>query len=69
MLGGNYLIHAVPDMVTEQIAVWVYGSTQTEVSDNLFTPDRAVRAVRLPDPVDLQRATGSTGAASWPTPR
>jgi hypothetical protein len=36
ILGGNYLIHAVPDMVAEQIGVWVYGGTQTEVSDNLF---------------------------------
>ena len=36
ILGGNYLIHAVPEMVTEQLSVWVYGSTQTEVSDNLF---------------------------------
>lgn len=37
ILGGNFLIHAVPDMVMEQMAVWVYGSDQTEVSDNLFT--------------------------------
>jgi hypothetical protein len=36
ILGGNYLIHAVPEMVTEQIAVWVYGQSQTDVSDNLF---------------------------------
>jgi hypothetical protein len=36
ILGGNYLIHAVPEMVGEQISVWVYGQTQTEVSDNLF---------------------------------
>lgn len=36
ILGGNYLIHAVPDMVSEQIGVWVYGQTQTELSDNLF---------------------------------
>lgn len=36
ILGGNYLVHAVPDMVTEQIGIWVYGGTQTEVSDNLF---------------------------------
>ena len=36
ILGGNYLIHAVPDMVAEQIGVWVYGQDQTEVSDNLF---------------------------------
>ena len=36
ILGGNYLIHAVPEMVAEQIGVWVYGQTQTELSDNLF---------------------------------
>ena len=36
ILGGNYLIHAVPDMVAEQVVVWVYGSDQTEVSDNVF---------------------------------
>lgn len=36
ILGGNYLIHAVPDMVNETVGVWVYGSSQTEVSDNLF---------------------------------
>ena len=37
ILGGNYLVHAVPEMITENLAVWVYGSSQTEVSDNLFT--------------------------------
>jgi hypothetical protein len=36
ILGGNYLIHAVPEMISETIGVWVYGTTQTEVSDNLF---------------------------------
>jgi hypothetical protein len=36
ILGGNYLIHAVPDMVAEQVSVWVYGQSQSEVSDNLF---------------------------------
>jgi hypothetical protein len=36
ILGGNFLIHAVPDMVSEQISVWIYGTTQSEVSDNLF---------------------------------
>jgi hypothetical protein len=36
ILGGNYLIHAVPEMVTEQVSIWVYGQDQTEVSDNLF---------------------------------
>jgi hypothetical protein len=37
ILGGNYLIHAVPEMVAETLGVWVYGTTQTEVNDNLFT--------------------------------
>lgn len=37
ILGGNYLIHAVPDMVAEQIGVWCYGADQTDVSDNMFT--------------------------------
>jgi hypothetical protein len=36
VLGGNYLIHAVPDMITEQIGVWVHGMSQSEVADNLF---------------------------------
>jgi hypothetical protein len=36
VLGGNYLIHAVPDMVNETIAVWIYGQSQSEVADNLF---------------------------------
>jgi hypothetical protein len=36
ILGGNYLIHAVPDMVSETLSVWVYGGSQAEVSDNLF---------------------------------
>ena len=36
VLGGNYLIHAVPDMVTETVGVWVYGNSQSEVADNLF---------------------------------
>lgn len=36
ILGGDYLIHAVPEMVGEHLSVWVYGASQTEVSDNLF---------------------------------
>jgi len=36
ILGGDYLIHAVPEMVGEHISVWVRGTTQTEVADNLF---------------------------------
>jgi hypothetical protein len=35
-LGGNYLIHAVPEMVMETVGVWVYGQDQTDVADNLF---------------------------------
>jgi hypothetical protein len=37
ILGGNYLIHAVPEMVSEQVTVWCYGADQSEVSDNLYT--------------------------------
>lgn len=36
ILGGDYLVHAVPEMVAENISIWVYGSDQTDVSDNLF---------------------------------
>jgi hypothetical protein len=36
VLGGNYLIHAVPDMVTENISIWVYGADQTDLNDNLW---------------------------------
>lgn len=36
VLGGDYLIHAVPDMVAEQVGVWVYGQDQTELSDNFW---------------------------------
>jgi len=36
VLGGNYLVHAVPDMVTENISLWVYGQDQTEVNDNMY---------------------------------
>lgn len=36
VLGGNYLVHAVPDMVNETIGVWVYGTSHSEVADNLF---------------------------------
>src|SRR3954463_12704139 len=37
VLGGNYLVHAVPEMVTETIGVWIYGGDQTNLSDNLAT--------------------------------
>lgn len=36
VLGGNYLVHAVPEMLNEQIVIWVYGNSQTDLSDNLF---------------------------------
>lgn len=36
ILGGDYLIHAVPDMVVETISVWVHGVDQTDLADNLF---------------------------------
>ena len=36
ILGGNYLIHAVPDMVTESVSVWVYGTNQTDLNDNYY---------------------------------
>jgi hypothetical protein len=36
VLGGNYLVHAVPEMVNEQVGVWVYGNTQTDLADNFF---------------------------------
>lgn len=35
VLGGNYLIHAVPEMVSETISVWITGNTQTDLADNL----------------------------------
>jgi hypothetical protein len=36
ILGGNYLIHAVPDMVAENVSIWVHGSDQTDLADNFF---------------------------------
>jgi len=36
VLGGDYLIHAVPEMVSETISVWVYGQDQTDVADNFW---------------------------------
>jgi hypothetical protein len=36
ILGGDYLVHAVPDMVQERVSVFIYGQTHTEVSDNLY---------------------------------
>jgi hypothetical protein len=37
VLGGDYLIHAVPEMVQETIGVWVHGGTQVELGDNYQT--------------------------------
>lgn len=34
VFGGNYLVHAVPDMVTENVGVWIRGSSQSEMNDN-----------------------------------
>lgn len=36
VLGGDYLVHAVPEMVNEQVSIWVYGNTQSDLSDNYF---------------------------------
>jgi hypothetical protein len=36
VLGGDYLVHAVPGMITEQVGVWVYGVDQTDMNDNLW---------------------------------
>lgn len=36
VLGGNYLVHAVPEMITETVSVYVYGNDQTDLSDNVF---------------------------------
>lgn len=34
ILGGDYLVHAVPDMVTETVSVWVHGTDQSDLADN-----------------------------------
>ncbi len=36
VLGGSYLVHAVPEMVSENISLWVYGQDQTELADNYW---------------------------------
>lgn len=36
ILGGDYLVHAVPEMMQEQVGVWVYGNTQSDLADNIF---------------------------------
>jgi hypothetical protein len=37
ILGGDYLVHAVPNMVVENISVYAYGSDQTELAENFWT--------------------------------
>ena len=44
-LGGNYLVHAVPEMVMENISVWVHGQDQTDLADNLFFLDELFEQV------------------------
>lgn len=39
VLGGSYLVHAVPEMVTETVAIWVHGNDQTDLADNFFFLD------------------------------
>jgi hypothetical protein len=36
VLGGSYLVHAVPDMVMETVSVWVGGEDQTDLADNYW---------------------------------
>lgn len=40
VLGGSYLVHAVPDMISEQVAIYVYGESQTDLADNFFFLDQ-----------------------------
>jgi hypothetical protein len=35
VLSGDYLIHAVPDMVTENVSLWVYGTSSYDANVNL----------------------------------
>lgn len=35
ILGGDYLIHAVPNMVAEQVTVWIYGQDQVNLGENI----------------------------------
>lgn len=39
ILGGDYLIHATPDMVQETISIFVYGNSQSDLADNFFFLD------------------------------
>lgn len=36
VLGGNYLIHAVPEMVVENVTIRVYGQDQVDLNDNYY---------------------------------
>jgi len=36
VLGGTYLIHAVPEMVTENVTIRVFGHDQTDLADNFY---------------------------------
>lgn len=36
VLGGTYLVHAVPELVSEQVSIWIYGADQTDLADNYF---------------------------------
>lgn len=42
VLSGSYLIHAVPDMVQQQMSVWVYGANQVDLADNYFALTEAL---------------------------
>lgn len=33
-LAGQYLVHSVPDLVTETVGIWVLGATQTALQAN-----------------------------------
>lgn len=39
VLGGTYLVHAVPELITEQVSVYVYGNNQTDLNDNFWFLD------------------------------
>ena len=39
VLGGDFLVHAVPEMITEQISVFIHGADQSDLADNFFFLD------------------------------
>lgn len=39
VLGGTYLVHAVPEMITEQVSIFIHGTDQADLADNLFFLD------------------------------